>query len=59
MALPKRKISKQRKHKRRTHWKLTAPKVVKCDNCGAYKKPHTVCPECGYYNGKEVIKIGD
>ncbi len=59
MALPKRKISKQRKHKRRTHWKLFAPTLVKCDNCGSLKKPHVVCPECGMYKGKQIIQTGE
>ena len=28
----------------------------KCPQCHEMKMPHRVCPECGYYNGKEVIK---
>jgi large subunit ribosomal protein L32 len=59
MAVPKRKVSKQRKHKRRTHWKLFAPKLVKCEQCGAFKKPHAVCPECGTYKGKQIIATGE
>jgi len=59
MAVPKRKVSKQRKHKRRTHWKLFAPKLVKCEQCGAFKKPHTVCDECGTYKGKQIIVTGE
>ena len=26
-----------------------------CDYLGY--KPHRVCPECGYYNGKKVISV--
>ncbi|HPE29022.1 MAG TPA: 50S ribosomal protein L32 [Candidatus Mcinerneyibacteriales bacterium] len=59
MAVPKRKVSKQRKHKRRTHWKLFAPKLVKCEQCGAFKKPHTVCDECGTYKGKQIVVTGE
>ncbi len=29
--------------------------TVKCPNCGATIKPHRVCKECGYYDGKEVV----
>ena len=37
MAVPKGKVSRQRRDKRRSsHWKLTAPAVVKCPNCGAF-----------------------
>ena len=44
MAVPKRKTSKARRDKRRSAvWKLEAPAMSKCDNCGAYKAPHKVC----------------
>lgn len=56
MAVPKRKVSKQRRNKRRTHFKLTAPGLVACSQCHSLKMPHRVCKECGYYDGKEVIK---
>jgi len=55
MAVPKRKTSTTRKNKRRTHFKLTVPGMVQCDNCGAYKLSHRVCPACGQYKGREVI----
>lgn len=57
MAVPKRKVSKQRRNKRRTHYKLTAPGLVSCPQCHNLKMPHRVCKECGYYNGKEVITV--
>ncbi|MDI6703149.1 MAG: 50S ribosomal protein L32 [bacterium] len=57
MALPKRKISKARRDKRRTHWKVSLPQQSICPKCHLVKLPHFVCPHCGYYKGKEVIKI--
>lgn len=57
MAVPKRKTSKQRKHKRRTHYKLAMPGLATCSQCHALKVPHQVCKECGYYDGKEVIQV--
>jgi len=57
MAVPKRKISKQRKNKRRTHYKLTAPGLVECSQCHSLKMSHRVCKECGYYDGKEIVKV--
>ena len=45
MAVPKRKTSTARRDKRRTH--------------GSVKRPHRVCPVCGYYNGVEVINMKD
>ncbi|WP_338967155.1 MULTISPECIES: 50S ribosomal protein L32 [unclassified Spiroplasma] len=59
MAVPFRRISKTRKAKRRTHFKLWHPTLVSCTNCGANIKPHRVCKECGYYKGKEAVKIGE
>ncbi len=57
MAVPKRKSSQARRDKRRSSvWKLDAPTLVKCSHCNEYTKPHVVCANCGYYDGKEVIK---
>lgn len=58
MAVPKRKLSKARRDKRRSNvWKLNSPALVRCPQCGEFKTPHRVCSSCGYYNGREVIKI--
>ncbi len=57
MAVPKRKVSRARRDKRRSNvWKLVAPELVKCPQCGELKLPHRVCGNCGYYNGKEIVK---
>ncbi len=55
MAVPFRKVSKTRKRMRRSHNALEVVGTTKCSNCGAVIKPHRVCKECGYYNGKEII----
>ncbi len=54
---PKRKHSKGRRDRRRAHDALHASNLVACSNCGSMRLPHTVCPKCGYYEGREVIKI--
>ena len=41
---------------RRTHYKIEANGTVKCPKCGEMIRPHRVCPACGNYKGKEVIK---
>ncbi|MEA3316504.1 MAG: 50S ribosomal protein L32 [Bacteroidota bacterium] len=56
MAHPKRKTSKTRRDKRRTHYKATAPTVTTCSNCGATHLYHRVCPECGYYKGQLAVE---
>jgi len=56
MAVPQRRISKTRKRLRRTHFKLQVTGVSVCSHCGEVIRSHVVCPHCGYYNGKQVIK---
>jgi len=55
MAVPKRRHSSTRGKKRRTHWKLTAPGLNACGHCGSPRLPHRVCPNCGYYDGEEIV----
>jgi large subunit ribosomal protein L32 len=57
MPVPKRKTSKSRRNKRRSHHALTIPKLSQCPECGEYKLPHVVCPHCGMYKGRQVIQI--
>jgi len=59
MALPKRKVSKSRRDKRRTHQKLTLPNVSSCPQCGEARQPHHMCPKCGNYKGRAVKEIED
>jgi large subunit ribosomal protein L32 len=56
MAVPKRKVSKTRKRKRRTHWKAEAPALAKCPKCGEMVMPHRACPHCGHYKGRKVLE---
>ena len=58
MAVPKRKTSKTRRDKRRSHDGLNAnPALVHCENCGEWKERHRVCMECGTYRGRRVFDI--
>lgn len=59
MAVPKNKISKARRDKRRANFKLEVPGMVECPKCKALIKPHHICGECGYYKGKEVINVSE
>jgi large subunit ribosomal protein L32 len=56
MPNPKRRHSKTRTDKRRTHYKASAPTLSNCSNCGAPVLYHRVCGECGYYKGKQAIE---
>jgi large subunit ribosomal protein L32 len=55
--LPKRKISKGRRDRRRAHDALTPRKLQACTNCGEMHLPHHVCQNCGFYNGREVVSV--
>lgn len=55
--LPKRKLSKGRRDRRRSHLALPMPNLTECPNCHNMRLPHHVCPNCGYYQGDEVIEI--
>ena len=51
----KRRWSKARTHSKRSTWKLETPKFAKCSNCGEPVLPHTLCSNCGYYDGKQIV----
>ena len=59
MPHPKHRFSQTRTRKRRTHDSLEAPQLTTCSHCGAPILTHRVCPECGYYRGKQAIEIGN
>lgn len=54
--LTKRKYAKARQGERRAHLALTAQQLAECPQCHKMKRPHTVCPACGYYNGLKVLE---
>ena len=39
------------------HIFLKPPSLIKCPKCGKPTRPHTVCLNCGYYKGMEVIDV--
>ena len=57
MPVPKKNHSHQRQQQRRANWKATPIMLVKCSNCSSNKRPHHVCTECGYYNGRKIIQL--
>ena len=55
MPNPKRRHSKTRTAKRRTHDALKAVGLSECPHCHEPKPPHRVCANCGYYHDREVL----
>ncbi|MEL6803408.1 MAG: 50S ribosomal protein L32 [Bacteroidota bacterium] len=42
---------------RRSHHALKTPTMVACKHCDAHHRPHHMCLECGFYNGRQVIDL--
>jgi len=58
MALPKYKVSKSRTMtRRRVNDKRELLATNDCPECGEQKLPHRVCPSCGMYKGKTIIRV--
>ena len=58
MAVPKRRTSTARRDKRRSHHRLGKRNLTYCSNCGEAIPSHTVCPHCGHYRGRFMLKAG-
>ncbi len=57
MPNPKRRHSRSRRDKRRGGDKLEGVTLSVCPQCKMPKKPHRICLLCGYYKGRQVVKI--
>lgn len=56
MAVPKRRQSKSRSRKRRSHDFITPLQLCHCPQCQTQVPTHVVCPTCGYYQGRTLIE---
>ncbi len=56
MAVPKKRKSKSKRNMRRSHDHVTLPNVSLCPQCHEAVLPHHVCPQCGTYRGREILK---
>jgi large subunit ribosomal protein L32 len=57
MAVPKRRTSKSKQGTRRSHHHVTPIQIQYCPKCNEPVLPHRVCPNCGSYQGREVINM--
>lgn len=57
MAVPRMHLTRSKRNKRRMHLYLKAPTLTLCQKCGKENLPHIVCPNCGYYKGREIVDI--
>ena len=57
MAVPKQRKTKSRRNQRRMHLFITRAVLAFCPKCKKPVLPHTVCKNCGYYKGKQVLDV--
>ena len=56
MAVPKRKTSKSRRNKRRSHIKFISKNVIEDKKSGEYRLSHHLDLKTGIYNGKQILE---
>lgn len=57
MAVPKKKLSRSRRDRRRAHTALDKLHLIHCPTCYEWVPPHQVCPSCGEYKGVAYIEV--
>lgn len=58
MPNPKRKHTRSRRDSRRAqNWKLDISSVSTCPQCGTMRRPHFICPSCGFYKDRVVVAV--
>ena len=55
MAVPKRKTTKSRSGKRRSHIKVSPKNVIEDKSSGEYRLSHHLDPKTGMYKGRQVL----
>ena len=51
------RATRAHRNNRRSHHALDAVRTSVCQNCKAAHKTHTVCVNCGWYNGRKVLDL--
>lgn len=57
MPVPKRKMPRSRTRSRRAAWRGRPPAYADCPQCHKPKLPHRACPNCGTYDGRQVVQV--
>jgi len=55
MAVPKRKTSKSRRNKRRSHHKVSSINIIEDKKSGEFRLSHHIDLKTGMYNGKQIL----
>lgn len=57
MAVPRHKHTRSSVGQRRMHIFITPASLTTCQKCSKPSRPHMVCKYCGFYKGREMIKV--
>ena len=57
MAVPKRKTSKSRRNKRRSHHRLSSINIIEDKKSGEFRLSHHIDLKTGIYNGKQILDL--
>lgn len=57
MALPKQRHTRHRRDRARKQYDVELVNTQECPKCKARVLSHRACTECGFYKGKEAVKV--
>ncbi len=55
--VPKSRLNRASRRKRASHFALKKVKLTACPKCTKPIMSHHACAACGYYNGRDVLKL--
>lgn len=55
MAVPRKKVSRQKRDQRRSHHSLNVPRMIEDSESGEFRRPHHIDLKTGMYRGREVL----
>ncbi len=60
MIEPKKKVSKARRNRRfSANAYAKNPTLAECPHCHTMKESHKMCPNCGFYNGRQIVAMNN
>ncbi len=57
MGLPGHRRTSSHKRRRASHFALKPSQLTVCGHCKRPVAPHQACRNCGYYRGRQVLKL--
>jgi large subunit ribosomal protein L32 len=57
MAVPRHSHTRSKTGKHRMHLFIEPVLLQSCKKCGKPVLPHTICKNCGFYKGRQVINL--